>query len=64
MSASFWSKTVILLAGVAVNFLFAWIMLTVLFVRGLQPIQLLPENALSFEVKSYLTPTVSFLAEK
>ena len=64
VTASFISKTIILLAGVAVNFLFARGALTFLFTRGMQPLMIMPENANTNTVKSYLTPTMSFLIEK
>lgn len=62
--ASFVSKTIILLAWVTVNFLFAWGVLTMLFWRGVSPLMIVPENSSTLEIKSYLTPTISFLQEK
>ena len=62
--ATFVSKTIILLAGVTVNFLFAWGVLTLLFWRGISPLMIVPENSSTLEIKSYLTPTISFLQEK
>ncbi len=64
ITASFLSKTIILLAGVTVNFLFARWILTFLFTKGMSPLMIVPENATTSTVKSYLTPTMSFLAEK
>lgn len=61
VSASFLSKTIILIAGVVVNFIFAWIALVFLFTRGIVPISIVPEGALSNHVDSYLMPTISFL---
>ncbi len=62
--ASFWSKTIILVAWVAVNFFFAWAVLTMLFRRGISPIMIIPENASTSVIKSYLIPTASFLMEQ
>lgn len=62
--ASFRSKTIILLAGVTVNFLFARFMLTFLFWRWISPLSIAPENASIREIKSYLTPTVTFLMDR
>lgn len=62
--ASFLSKTIILLAWVTVNFFFAWWVLTMLFWRGISPLMIVPENSSTMEIKSYLTPTVSFLLEQ
>lgn len=64
IKASFLSKTIILLAGVAINFLFARWVLTFLFTRGMAPLMILPENASSSTINSYLTPTMTFLIEK
>jgi regulator of sigma E protease len=62
--ASFVSKTIILLAWVTVNFLFARGVLTMLFRRGISPLMIVPENASTMNIQSYLTPTTSFLVEK
>jgi membrane-associated protease RseP (regulator of RpoE activity) len=62
--ASFWAKTAILFAGVAVNFLFAWFVFTVLFWRWISPLMIVPENASKNVVNSYLTPTITFLIDK
>lgn len=62
--ASFFSKTIILFAGVTVNFLFAWLVFTWLFWRWLSPLMMIPENASNIHIDSYLTPTTSFLVEK
>lgn len=64
ITASFLSKTIILLAGVTVNFLFAWGVLTFLFTRGMSPLMILPDNASDTTIESYLTPTVSFLTDR
>lgn len=62
--ASFVAKTLILFAGVTVNFLFAWLVFTLLFWRGLSPLMIIPENASTANINSYLTPTTSFLVDK
>ncbi len=62
--ASFWAKTVILFAWVTVNFLFAWFVFTMLFWRWVSPLMVVPENASSSTIQSYLTPTTTFLVEK
>ena len=64
IKASFLSKTIILLAGVTVNFFFAWWVLTILFWRGISPLMIVPENASPMEIQSYLTPTMTFLVDK
>jgi hypothetical protein len=51
----------ILLAGVAMNFLVAWLLFTGIFYVGTKPFQVVPENALKSSSHSYLMPTLSFL---
>lgn len=62
--ASFRAKTVILFAGVTVNFLFAWFVFTMLFWRWVSPLMIVPENASTSTINSYLTPTYQFLINK
>lgn len=62
--ASFWAKTLILFAGVTVNFLFAWFVFTMLFWRWISPLMIVPENATTTTIHSYLTPTTTFLVDK
>lgn len=62
--ASFRSKTVILFAWVTVNFLFAWFVFTMLFWRWVSPLMIVPENASTSTINSYLTPTTTFLVDK
>lgn len=62
--ASFLSKTIILLAGVTVNFIFAWFVLTMLFWKGVSPLMVVPTNATTAHIESYLTPNIDFLMKK
>lgn len=57
-------KIIILLGGVTANFLFAWLVFTIIFTHGIRPISIIPENALVNESHSYLMPTASFLQEE
>ncbi len=54
-------KILILISGVGMNLILAWILFTAIFTMGTQPISVLPENALSSHQNSYLMPTVNFL---
>ncbi|MFZ2150722.1 MAG: site-2 protease family protein [Candidatus Absconditicoccaceae bacterium] len=56
-------KLIIMVAGVFMNFLLAWILFTAIFTAGVKPISIIPENALVSQSKSYLMPTISFLDE-
>ncbi len=64
IQANIFHKILILLGGVLVNFLFAWIVFAVLFMVGIKPITIAPENATAQRNTSYLMPTMSFLVEK
>lgn len=61
MSAKFWKKIIILLWWVTANFLVAWILFTVIFTAGTQPLSILPENSIKAESHSLLMPTYSYL---
>lgn len=54
-------KIIILMAGVGMNLLLAWVLFTAIFTMGTKPITILPENAFSVHENSYLMPTVNFL---
>ncbi len=64
MKASLKNKIIILLAWVWMNFLLAYIIFVVIFTVWVKPISIIPENAVAIQSRSYLMPTVGFLAEK
>ena len=57
-------KIIILVAGVTMNFIVAWMLFSFIFWQGTRPISFLPENAVKSETHSYLIPTYSFLEER
>lgn len=61
IKATLKNKIIILLAGVTANFAIAWVLFTLVFTLGTKPISIVPENAVSDTVESYLMPTKSFL---
>ena len=61
IKAKLGNKIMILLAGVAMNFLVAWLLFTGIFYFGTKPFQIVPENAIKSSSHSYLMPTLSFL---
>jgi regulator of sigma E protease len=63
LNASFLQKIAILLGWIVMNIIGAWIIFTIGFSVWVKPIQLLPDNVLKWESRSYLMPTVSFLKE-
>lgn len=64
ISASLGAKILILLGGVAVNTLFAWVAFSISFTQGIIPINVLPDNMLAHQSTSYLMPSKSFLEEQ
>lgn len=61
INAKFWWKVIILLWGIFMNTIAAWIIFTIGFTIGIKPIQILPQNAIKWESYSYLLPTEKFL---
>ncbi len=64
IKAKIGKKILILMAGVSMNLIFAWILFTTIFTMGTQPISVLPENAVASHQNSYLMPTVKFLRDE
>lgn len=61
VKAKIGNKIMILLAGIGMNLLFAWILFTTIFTMGTKPLNILPENAFAINESSYLMPTIKFL---
>jgi len=59
--ANFWKKTAILLAGIFMNFAFAWIVLTMLFTFWTKPFAIIPENWSNIKLDSFMVPTIEKL---
>jgi regulator of sigma E protease len=64
INASFLQKVAILLGGITMNIIGAWIIFTIWFWHGIKPIQVLPDNALKYQSQSYLMPSESFLQQQ
>lgn len=64
LNASFWWKIAILLWGVSMNVVAALILFTIGFTKGVQPIQVIPDNMLNTQSRSYVMPSYSFLEEQ
>lgn len=54
-------KLIIVMAGVAMNFLVAWGIFTLLFFVGTKPMTVLPDDAQGMYSESYLMPSMSFI---
>lgn len=61
IKAKIGNKILILLAWVTANFIIAWVLFTLIFTLGTRPITIIPENAVSEKIESYLMPTKTFL---
>lgn len=64
IKAKLWKKIIILLAGITMNTIAAWLIFTTIFTLGTKPIQIVPDNMVKGEIHSLLTPTKSFLYEQ
>lgn len=64
ISAKLYRKIIILLGGIFVNLVFAWLVLTWLFATGTQPFMVIPQSHPAAELNSYLIPTVQKLAKE
>lgn len=64
IKAPFLNKILIIIAGVSMNFIFAWLVFTIVFSVGVKPISVIPDNAIATESRSYLMPTVDFLYQQ
>lgn len=61
LKAKFRNKVFILLGGVAMNFIAAWVIFTIGFWHGVQPIQVIPDNFIAGKSESLLMPTYNYL---
>lgn len=64
VQAPFWRKIAILLWWVTMNMIVARILFTVWFTKWVYPIQIVPDNMLWIQSRSYIMPSQSFLEEK
>lgn len=64
ITASLRRKIVILIAGVAVNTVFAWLAFSAAFWVGVAPISILPDSAMRHASQSYLMPSFSHLVNQ
>ena len=61
IKAKLWKKIIILLAGISMNAIAAWLIFTTIFTLGTKPIQIVPDNMVKGNIQSFLTPTKYFL---
>jgi membrane-associated protease RseP (regulator of RpoE activity) len=60
ITAKLWKKLIIIVGGVAMNFLTAWVIFTLLFWHGTQPLGVSNEQS----SESYLIPSLTFLQQE
>lgn len=64
VKAKLWKKLIIVLAGITMNFITAWVLFTISFSIGMQPMSVLPDGYLWIYSESYITPSLSFLEKE
>lgn len=62
--AKLYKKLIIVVAGVVMNLLTAFVIFSVIFTLGMRPISIVPDTVAGISVQSYLTPSVSFLEKE
>lgn len=55
---------IIILAGVTMNIIAAFVIFTVIFTLGVRPISIIPDEVAGIKVQSFMTPSVSFLQQE
>lgn len=63
-AAKLWKKLIIILAGVTMNIIAAFVIFTVIFTLGVRPISIIPDEVAGIKVQSFMTPSVSFLQQE
>ncbi len=60
LNVNMFKKTIILLGGIIMNILTAWILFAITFMIGTKPFQIIPDSMMKAQVQSYLMPSHSF----
>lgn len=60
-AAKLWKKLIIIVAGVTMNLIAAFVIFTTIFTLGVKPINIVPDEVAGIKIQSFLTPSVSFL---
>ncbi len=64
MAAKLWKKLMIIVAGVVMNLITAFVIFTAIFTIGVRPISIVPNEVAGIKAESFLTPSVDFLTKK
>ncbi len=60
LNVNMFKKTIILLGGIIMNVLTAWILFAITFMVGTKPFQIIPDSMMKTQIQSYLMPSHSF----
>lgn len=63
-NAKWRKKLIIIVAGVVMNLLTAFVIFTTIFTIGVKPMSILPEEVHGIKPESFLTPSISFLQQE
>lgn len=64
MAAKLWKKLMIIVAGVVMNLITAFVIFTVIFTIGVRPISIVPNEVAGIKAESFLTPSIDFLTKE
>ena len=64
MAAKLWKKLMIIVAGVVMNLITAFVIFTVIFTIGVRPISIVPNEIAGIKAESFLTPSIDFLTKE
>lgn len=64
LNVNIFKKTFIILGGIIMNLIMAWILFAITFMIGTKPFQILPDSMTTTPIKSYLMPSHSFALEQ
>lgn len=64
MAAKLWKKLMIIVAGVVMNLITAFVIFTAIFTIGVRPISIVPNEVAGIKAESFLTPSVDFLTKE
>ena len=64
MAAKLWKKLMIIVAGVVMNLITAFVTFTMIFTIGVRPISIVPNEIAGIKAESFLTPSIDFLTKE
>jgi len=64
MAAKLWKKLMIIVAGVVMNLITAFVIFSVIFTIGVRPISIVPNEIAGIKPESFLTPSIDFLTKE